>query len=226
MKILIVSDSELSSSEIRFAIERNLQHRIFEVFRRAEMKRQLECAVFNLLIIDSVKIDAQVLEKINWLRAAGCIFPIMVVAEKMEDGYLYKIKNIAGVHILMRPIFEKNIVGLVKKLLVIREVPKQIFRRYNTNQIAEIEGMLSDNNILTCMYNLSQGGAYVEFENKSAVSVGDFFRIKVNIENSNQYTFNAKIVWTTQVGRFSGRFGCGLKFVNAKETHHARLMKS
>lgn len=218
MKILIVSESIQTSSEIHRAIERSVQHKIFEVFSTGDMKKQLECAVFNLLIIDSVNIDSRVLDKISWLKSAGCIFPIMIISEKIQEGATHKLKKFEGVHVLMRPIYENNIVGLVKKLLVTRGVPKQIFRRYNTNQIAQIESTRSGENILTCMFNLSQGGAYVEFKDITSVGVGDLYKIKVNIENANQYTINAKVVWTTQAGRFSGRFGCGLKFLDTKET--------
>lgn len=226
MKILIVSDSAESSSGIRTTIECHLKHKIFEVFSRGDMKKQLECAVFNLLIIDSIYLDARMLEKISWLKSAGCIFPIMCISEKAQNGYLHKLKNIEGVHILQRPFYDKNIVGLVNKLLAVREVPKQIFRRYNTNQIVQIEAMQSGENIMTCMYNLSQGGAYVEFEKGTSIGIGDLYRVRVNIENSNQYSFNAKVIWTTPSGRFSGRFGCGLKFISTKETHHTMLMKT
>lgn len=226
-KIMIISDSEKTSSEIRFAIERNMSHRVIEVFTRGDMKKQLESVVFNLVIIDAVNADERVQEKITWLRSVGCIFPILVIAEKTVARYHDRIVSVDDVHMLLRPLFEKNIVGLVRKLLVAKRVPKQLYRRYNTNQLAQIEGLISGDNLLISVFNLSQGGAYIELDSKTDLSVGELYRLRVNIENTNnQYTFNAKVVWTTQEGRFSGRFGCGLKFVSAKETHHTLLMKT
>ncbi len=226
-KIMIVSDSADTSSEIRFAIERNMKHQVIQVFNRVDMKKQLESSVFNVMILDCPMADERTIERITWLRAAGCIFPIMVISEKVHQRYNERLTSFDDVHVLLRPVYDKNILGLVRKLLATRRVPKQVFRRYNTNQIAEIEGMSSKHSLLTSMYNLSQGGAYLEFEQGDNVSVGDLYIVKVAIENStHHYTFNAKVVWTTSQGRFSGRFGCGLKFVTPKEIHHKLLMRS
>jgi Tfp pilus assembly protein PilZ len=227
LRIMIVSDTEKTSSEIRFAIERNMSHQVVQVYNRGDMKKNLETTVFNLVIIDSVLVDERVHEKINWFRSVGCVFPILVVAENMTPRYAQKLAVIEDVHALMRPYYEKNIVGLVRKLLVARRLPKQIYRRFNTNQMGHIEGLVSGDSLLISMYNLSQGGAYIEFDCAKPLSVGDLYKLSVQIENSkNQYSFNAKVVWTTPEGRFSGRFGCGLRFVTAKETHHTLLMKT
>src|SRR5690606_24744522 len=114
------------------------------------------------------------------------------------------------VHLLAEPYYEKNLIGIVRKLLISKRVPKQMYRRFNTNQIAEVEELSSGASVLTSMYNLSKGGAYCEFEAADSLSVGDYIRMKVAIPDTNsEYTFNAKVVWTTPKGRFSGRFGCG-----------------
>src|SRR5690606_34559234 len=108
-----------------------------------------------------------------------------------------------------------------------RRVPKQLYPRFNTNQIAEIETLEDGGNLLTSMYNLSKGGAYCEFDSPTPVTVGDMVRVRIHLDEKNSdYAINAKVIWTTAKGRFSGRFGCGMKFVSSRDIYKTLLSKA
>jgi len=226
-KILIVGSITDGARDTRVMIERDLPYQIYEAADSNEMKGQLEQRVFNLVIVVKSEINDESLLMIDRLKNANYAISIMVVTDKVNAPMLQKINLLSDIHTLVRPVTNRNIVGLVRKLLVAKRVPKQLYRRFNTNQIAQIEMLQSGDNLLTSMYNLSKGGAYCEFEAGNLLTVGDVIRLKVFLNDTNsEYTFNAKVIWTVPTGRFSGRFGCGFKFVSAKDTYRTLLSKN
>jgi Tfp pilus assembly protein PilZ len=225
-KILLYSEIGKGTSPVGDSIERQLAHRVFTANDLQALNNRLRDKVYNLLVIEIAEASDQTLAFIQELRNDSFTFPVLVVANRASFPIQEKFNNLPEVHLLMRPFHEKNLVGIVRKLLVSKKVPKQMFRRFATNQIAQVEALDSGSSLLTSMYNLSKGGAYCEFESEENITVGDFIRVKVSIpDTNNQYTFNAKVVWTTVKGRFSGRFGCGLRFVTAKDTYRAMMAK-
>jgi Tfp pilus assembly protein PilZ len=226
-KILIVGDTEAACYDMREKIEGQLPYELHHCLNLNGVKDQLATKVFSLVLMNQILFNEKSLTLIDYLKNSGHALPVLVLADKILQEYQKRLNLLLDIHILMRPVLDKNITGLVRKLLQVRSVPKQIYRRFNTNQMAQMEGLASGDNLLTSMYNLSKGGVYCEFESPSRVTIGDLFRMKVCLdETSSEYTFNAKVVWTTPKGRFSGRTGCGMKFVSAKDTYRALLSKT
>jgi response regulator RpfG family c-di-GMP phosphodiesterase len=228
-KILLITDKSDADLDIRRAIEHSLPYHIMSCNDMSGAKILLESKVFNLAIIDMAEIDAHVLHFVEWLKNSSYTFPILVVANKVQaqPQVQSRLMHYHDMHLLVKPTTEKNVLGLVRKLLVAKKVPKQLYRRFNTNQIAQMEALASGDSLLTSMYNLSKGGVYCEFDGATPVTVGDMFRMKIFLSDTNsEYTFNAKVIWTTSKGRFSGRFGCGFKFVSAKDTYRSLLSKT
>lgn len=224
-KILVVGRAEDGAREVREMIAQELPYHMFEATDEDQVKMELEQRVFSLVIVVKSRLTEDDLFLIDRLRNVHYSFSIMVVTDE-ANSTLQKLIGVTEVHTLTRPVGNRNIVGLARKLLVAKRVPKQVFRRFNTNQIAQIESLDDGENLLTSMYNLSKGGAYCEFESNNLLAVGDVIRLKVFLNDTNrEYTFNAKVVWTTAAGRFSGRFGCGFRFVTAKDTHRSLLSK-
>ncbi len=226
-RVLVVSDRKESGHQIVDTLERDLPYQLTLNLDPAEIEAQLESKVFHLVIIDHIDVNNSTMGLVNWLKHTHYSFPIMIVSNKITPDYSNRLNLVSDTHTVVRPVHGKGIVGLVRKLLVAKRVPKQVYRRFNTNQIAEVEALQSGDSLLTSMYNLSKGGAYCEFDGGNVFSVGDLIRMKVMLNDTNrEYTFNAKVIWTTPSGRFSGRFGCGFRFVSQKDTYRSLLSKS
>lgn len=225
-KILLYTDLGDGVSPVGESIEQHLSHQVFAANDDKSLNRRLREKVYNLFIVEVGEASDAKIRLLEELRSEGFNFPILVVAKRIGVMGAERLHFMPDVHLLVEPFYEKNLIGIVRKLLISKKVPKQMYRRFNTNQIAEVEELSSGSSVLTSMYNLSKGGAYCEFEAQDSLSVGDYIRMKVAIPDTNsEYTFNAKVVWTTAKGRFSGRFGCGFKFVSAKDTHRAMMSK-
>jgi Tfp pilus assembly protein PilZ len=226
-KVLVISDEIDSCNGIVSSLQRDLPYQIFSNTDPQEIESMLESKVFHLVIIDHREVTNATMGLVNWLKHTHYSFPILVVSNTTPPEYANRLNLISDTHTLVRPLLEKSIVGLVRKLLVAKRVPKQLYRRFNTNQIAEVEALQSGDSLFTSMYNLSKGGAYCEFEGGQVLAVGDLIRMKVMLADTNhEYVFNAKVIWTTPQGRFSGRFGCGFRFVSQKDTYRSLLSKT
>jgi DNA-binding NtrC family response regulator len=218
-KILVLSDSLESSSEMR-RMASTLPYHLVTTYDAESLVDLTENKIFALTILDQALVDEKTIQMIDNLRRAGYAFPILVITSKIHGIHNSRLDLFHDVHVLVRPTHEKNILGLVRKLLASRRVPKQNFRRYNTNQVAQVEALTSGDNLISNMYNLSRGGAYCEFDGINGLAVGEIFRVRVYLtDTKSEYTFNAKVVWTTPKGRFSGRYGCGFKFLTAKDSY-------
>lgn len=227
-KLLVVGiEAEEKRSSIGRLIEEKLPFQVFSVFSLEDMQEQLKSKLFNLVVFDAPVADEKLLATVSWLREKGHNFPVLVACDKVQGDIATELTMLTEVHILRAPFHDKDVTGLVRKMMSVKRVPRQVFRRFETNQIAEMETLTSGDCMLTSMYNLSKGGAYCEFDCPNPLSIGDLFKLKVVIDDTNsEYTLNAKVVWTTQRGRFSGRFGCGFKFVSAQDTYKYLLSKT
>ncbi len=225
-KILIYSSDVWSLESVRASIDVNFDHPICTAIDEKTLRTELESSVFNLGIFRVKEIDQDTLRKISMMRSMGYKFPLLIAADNIGIKFSDLLKKLSDVHILSTPFRDVSLVGLARKILMGQQVPRQFFRRFYTNQIAELESLGSGDSHLSCMYNLSEGGAYCEFENKDGIGIGDLFRVKVDKENMNsQHILNAKVVWTTDKGKFSGRFGCGLRFISQKEVYQSLMAK-
>lgn len=225
-KLLLLSNSNEGIRAYLDTIERKLSLHTTVVRNTLAVKTKLQEKVFHLFVIDTGTVTQDTLNLIADVRQNGGTFAVLVLAVDISRDILDHLEMLPNVHLILRPFHEKSLMGIVRKLLVSKSVPKQVFRRFNTNQIAELEPLSAGGSLLTSMYNLSKGGAYCEFDAADMVAVGDIVRMKVALNDTqSEYVFNAKVVWTTPKGKFSGRFGCGVRFVSSKDSYRALLSK-
>lgn len=225
-KVLIYSPDVWTLESTKSCLEVQFSNPISGALDEASMKVELEKNVFHLGIFRIKEIEQKTLQRISQMRSMGYKFPIIIASDVVTAKFIDVLTKMQDVHILSTPYRDVSLLGLTRKLFISREVPRQYFRRYYTNQIAEIESLGTGDSLLSCMYNLSQGGAYCEFDKEKNVVVGDLMRIKVDREDLNsQHVLNAKVVWVTEKGKFSGRFGCGLRFISQKEVYQSLMSK-
>jgi response regulator RpfG family c-di-GMP phosphodiesterase len=226
-KLLFYSTSNEGLGFYLDSIERKLAVQSTVVKNENAVKLRLEEKVFHLFILDVNTVNEATVSLVHDIRDRGFNVPVLIVANSATQDQFVDLLNMSQVHVLLRPFHEKGIIGIVRKLLISKAVPKQAFRRFNTNQIAQIERLTSGNEMLSNMYNLSRGGAYCEFDANEVLVVGDIIKMKVALNDLKaEHTFSAKVIWTTRKGKFSGRFGCGVRFVNSNDIHRLLLAKS
>lgn len=215
-KILVISEGTRTGEAIKRTIERSLPYIVTTVYDLQGAKAQLDGKVYNVVILDHQSVDENVINRVDWLSRSNSSLPIILFSEKIEEADLNNFAKFQMLHVLIRPTSDKNLIALVKKIVAVKTVPKQRFRRYNTDQVAVFDSSAAGERIQAKMFNLSKGGAYCEFAEGQSLPVGGRYRMRVIVPDTKRvYTFEAQVVWATSKGKFSGKAGCGIKFLNA-----------
>ena len=157
------------------------------------------------------------------LRTAGYRGPILVMARVKVSKALESLRLMDNVLLLEKPFENKDLLGIVRKMLNARAVAQQVHRRFHTDEVAEIVPFGKDDAYETKLFNISKGGAYLEFEAYAPVRIGDMVRVKVELKAVNRvYTVPARVVWT---GKAAGRSatGAGVQFVGTPDVQKSLI---
>jgi len=225
-RILVQSGSIQRAKDIKEMFEASTSHKVSACFDEKTALSLLNEQKYNFAIIDMDEFDIGQYRFLQTVRTQGHTFPILVVANKFlspdqTTGY----ENLK-LYFLEKPFQDNTLVGLTQKLMLKKKISQQKFRRYTTNQEAEIETLIEGAVWPTQIFNLSMGGAYCEFDVHPDISVGDIIRLKVSLDKMNSSRImNAKVVWKTNNGYVSGKNGIGFKFVNSDEMYRQLMDK-
>lgn len=167
----------------------------------------------QLIIININEFTQETKETILRLRENGYKGHIIVCAKTRSSDTIREVNAMQSTVFVEKPYELKDLLGVVTKLLSTKSVSQRIFRRYYTLQKAEIEFTEDQRKETTTLYNLSKGGAYIEFSQTADLKVGDKLTLHVPLnEVRRTYEMPARVVWTTKSGR-GGGYGVGLEFV-------------
>jgi Tfp pilus assembly protein PilZ len=182
----------------------------------------------HLLIYESEYYTDKELQLFKDFRRWGLCFPVLFISNDVLASDLNLLKNEKKPYFLESNYDDKILIDMVKKLVKLKETSQKKRLRYSTNQLVVVESLQKGIVIESNMYNLSNGGAYCEFDfvEDINVSIGDIVKLSVPVSYSTKkHALNAKIVWTTTQGNYSGRYGFGLKFINNEEVYRSLFGK-
>ena len=228
-KILIHGLSIEGTERIRKQLELHLPN--IMIYTSTDLEKTKDIVTeknFKALIYESENYTKKELNLYKDFRIWGLSFSILFICENVMATDLEILKKDNKPHFLNSQYDDKTLVGIVKKLLRTHSIPQQMSTRYHTNQRVLIELIQEGTGIDSSMYNLSKGGAYCEFDPMDNLNfaVGDVVRLSVPLSDlSKNHALNARVVWTTKKGRYSGRQGFGLKFINNDEVYRGLLGK-
>jgi DNA-binding NtrC family response regulator len=170
---------------------------------------RVDLVIFNTEIFTKKKLQLS-----NDIKELGQNFPVLILANSVMADTFHELEKTMGTVFLEKPFDIKDLFGLTEKLVGGRDVHQRIFRRFQTNQEASFaRPPAMDLETTIRIRNLSQGGAYFEYEGRPNVTVGDQIFMDIPLQQlSRRYRMKAKVVWTTPPTAI-GRNGLGVEFV-------------
>lgn len=166
----------------------------------------------GLVILNTQTFNTAARQSITDSRRLGYKGPIMLVSKVDMLDVLDEIRRMENVVLLQRPYEVKDIQGLVRKSMITRKVSQQVHKRFNTVQKAYVE-QVGKAKAATTLFNLSRGGCYFEYANRTEIKVGDIVQMTIELDEVRRsYAMPAKVIWTTPVGQ-SGGHGVGVTFL-------------
>jgi Tfp pilus assembly protein PilZ len=225
-RVLLSCNSMDDAHFIKNYIETELPYEVLIVQDQNEIQNHLRQKTFHLMVLQTGNLAQQDIVYAQQLRTTGFNYPMLMMTDAIGEISIEEVHNKYKICFLERPFELKTLKGLARKLMMTRQVPQQVFRRYRTNLNATVETFISGERYHSQMFNLSRGGAYFEMEKRPAVNVGDLLRLKVNLADmEREHQFHGRIVWTTHKGHAAGGYGLGVKFMKNTDIYRTLLDK-
>lgn len=224
-KLLLQCSSLEDAPQLKSYLESRLPFEVLLSFGKYETENIITRKAVQLFIYDTAEFDTEEANFLSEIRNLGYIYPMLVLAKNLV-GREVELMSKFKAHFLEKPLDFKALRGVTRKLMTQKSIASQKFKRFKTLQEAQVETYLSAESLSSKMFNLSKGGVYCEFSTRPSLSVGDIVKIQVPLKDlSRSHQFNAKVVWTTRKGSYSGGFGAGFEFVKSKDVYRHVMEK-
>ena len=225
MQKVLVQGTNLSEvRDIKNYLEAKLPYEIGLSMSPSETLHIIQSRPLNLVINCTDTYDLDSSQFLKEIRSEGYQQGLLVVSSQIDPIIMPASMKVDRVHFAEKPIELKDLKGLVVKLIKAKQLPQQQFKRFRTNQRLAVESYSTGEVVESSMFNLSVGGAYFESPSKYNASIGDLIKMSVNLKDvDTKHLMNARVVWTTRKGHYSGGYGVGVKFVKNEEVYRQLL---
>jgi len=222
-KVLLISRLNEESLALKKEVARNQSFDVQLATTAKEALKTLSSDETDLVIFNMDIFTAKKIQVATDLRALGHNLPVLVLADAIGADAYSLISDMKGTVLLEKPFENKDFHGITEKLVAGRDVQQRFFRRFYTNQLAELEIFKSGQAFPMRVRNLSKGGAFVEYK-LGNLQTGDVVRVAVELkEVSRKYDMTAKVVWTTPKSPWGDGRGAGLEFINSGDVYRFLL---
>jgi Tfp pilus assembly protein PilZ len=182
---------------------------------------------FHLIVCNLGVLDEGKIGLVARARELGFHGPILMLAKIPTQALVKKVADLVAVVHLEKPFENKDLQGVCMKFLSEIDVGQRTYRRYYTNQKAEVALDGTQSHVASRVFNMSKGGAYFEGSEIGAYKVGDVVSMRIRLQEvSREYKVSGKIVWTTPKGIWTGNYGVGVEFLHADHMSQAIVFKS
>ncbi len=155
---------------------------------------------------------------VTTLRNAGFAGPVVILAKPDNIECVIELKKMRFVAFIEKPYDLKDLPGIVIKFAHARRVAQRIYRRFPTQQTAEVEIQGTTERKPMTLCNLSKSGAYFEVQLSQPIAIGDMLRVTIPLSEMNRtYSVPARVVWTSVPSILGGEAGVGVEFVGAAD---------
>jgi DNA-binding NtrC family response regulator len=214
-KILLIGRATDETNNLRRELRRQEVYDVNVATTSEQALTAIANEKINLLIFNTEILTRKKLQMTGEVRDLGQKkFPVLILANSIMADTLEELEQSKSTVFLEKPFEVKDFFGVTEKLVSKRDVSQRIFRRFQTNQ----EGNFSKSPALDVtttvrIRNLSQGGAYFEYDGRQNVHTGDQIFLEIPLSQvQKEYKMRARVVWTTPPTA-TGRNGLGVEFI-------------
>jgi DNA-binding NtrC family response regulator len=213
-KILLISRAGEETVNLKRELKRKEQFAVDVASTPDQAIGNIQSDKFDLVVLNTEVFNRKKLEMTSNLRDLGQDFPVLVLANTVMPETFYNLDQMKKTVLLEKPYDIKDLYGISEKMIEGRDVRQRIFRRYPTNQDAEFaKNPTLDSAVQMRIRNLSQGGAFFEYDGRPSLGIGDQVQLSITLNQmQKRYKMMAKVVWATPPTTL-GRYGLGVQFM-------------
>jgi response regulator RpfG family c-di-GMP phosphodiesterase len=171
--------------------------------------------LIHLLVFNTEILTRKKIALTNDLRELGQKFPVLILANSVMADAMDELEKSKSTVFLEKPFSNRDLYGLTDKLMGGRSVRQRFFRRFSTSQEGNFSKVPSMEHATAAhIRNLSQGGAFIEYEGKPYVDIGDQICLEIPLHQVHkEYKMKARVVWVSPPAPVIGRNGLGVEFI-------------
>jgi hypothetical protein len=144
------------------------------------------------------------------LRDHGYVGGVLVLGQRAAGSGFPQTRFFDKVVFVDKPYDDKDVIGIVRRMLLAPIIAARRYPRHETNETAELHFETTHLSQVCKVKNMSKGGAYLEFGKSMAVRIGDAVTLKIKLGQLNrEYALKARVAWINPRGGF------GVEFVNS-----------
>jgi DNA-binding NtrC family response regulator len=213
-RILLISRASDETINLKRELKRKESFAVEVASTPDQAIKNIQNEKIDLLVLNTEVFNRKKLEMTSNLRELGDGFPVLILANTVMPETFYSLDTMKKTVLLEKPYDSKDLYGVSEKMIEGKDVRQRFFRRYTTNQDAEFsKSPTLDSAIQMRIRNLSQGGAFFEYDGKPYLGIGDQVQVSIALNQmQKRYKMMAKVVWTTPPTTL-GRYGLGVQFV-------------
>lgn len=153
------------------------------------------------------------------MRQMGFQFPILYLCNSGARLFSKLSRRLGSTAILEKPCTDAELLGVIDKLRKGMRVSPRAYRRFSTDQIADVEYWNTGRKINGQILNLSLGGAQLKLTD-SSIRTGDVLKLNVELNQvAKRHEVNAKVVWAGEYDPITRSSQIGVQFVKTVEIY-------
>lgn len=214
-KILLIGRATDETNNLRRELRRQEVYDVNVATSSEQALTAITNEKINLLIFNTEILTRKKLQMTGEVRDLGHKkFPVLILANSIMADTLEELEQSKGTVFLEKPFEVKDFFGVTEKLVGKHDVRQRIFRRFQTNQEGNFcKPPTLDMTTTVRIRNLSQGGAYFEYDGRQNVHTGDQIFLEIPLSQvQKEYKMRARVIWTTPPTA-TGRHGIGVEFI-------------
>ncbi|MCB0393832.1 MAG: PilZ domain-containing protein [Bdellovibrionales bacterium] len=223
-RVLMIGKRNGETISIRNSLDREDRYQVEIATTAKTAIQRITTQKMNLVLFNLDTFTKDKIRLASDLRELGYGFPVLVLSQIVAPDTFDQVSRMYQTVLLEKPFEDRDLVGLADKLVLGRPVQQRVYRRFYTNQTTNVSFVTGDESKAK-IYNLSRGGAYFEAPGLE-VEKGDIIKVSVPLREVHRlYNLDARVVWKTKKGMWSGQPGAGIEFLSGSDVYRGLLKR-
>ncbi|MBK9294734.1 MAG: PilZ domain-containing protein [Oligoflexia bacterium] len=216
--ILLVSKDETQGRLIASQIASDSHYNVFQEKNPKTVLYRMKTTTVHALVMNIANFNLAQVALIDQIRAQKFKFKIIVLADKVQPMAYAAVEDLPNVAVLGKSLIslDRDFSGFLKRALKQDKIKKRSTKRHSARQTALVKHVRTGDTFNVVMSNLSQTGAYLEF-NKGHLNINDKIQVIVPLDELDKtHALSALVIWFEVSPQ--GQRSAGIRFIERSFT--------
>jgi Tfp pilus assembly protein PilZ len=221
-KILLMSKFNQENFKLKDILARHLKHDVNWVRTPNQTIQSLVGGTrFDVLVINTELFTKKKLDMVKNLRAVGCDFPVIFLADVIKDAMSFVPAHLKTI-VIDKPVYAQDLQGIIDRIIHKDNYSVRYHKRFSTQEVADFEVFRNGHRSSATLRNLSLGGAFLETSEQ--YQAGEIIKLNIRLNTLKKgHELSARVVWNGNHPDHKGVVGLGVRFVRPGEVYETAV---